>query len=83
MAKVAKAADVPATVRPHGLRHTAITEALEVSGGNLRAAARFSRHQRLETILIYDDNRTDVAGQLAAKVTSRFTRTAPAAAGGG
>jgi hypothetical protein len=41
------------------------------------------RPGRLETILIYDDNRTDVAGQLAAKVTSRFTRTAPAAAGGG
>ena len=76
-------AEVAGPVRPHGLRHTAITEALEVSGGNLREAAKFSRHQRLETILIYDDNRTDVAGQLAAKVTSRFTRTAsPAAVGG-
>ena len=83
VAKAAKGAEVAGPVRPHGLRHTAITEALEVSGGNLREAAKFSRHQRLETILIYDDNRTDVAGQLAAKVTSRFTRTAPAAAGGG
>lgn len=82
VAKAAKGAEVAGPVRPHGLRHTAITEALEVSGGNLREAAKFSRHQRLETILIYDDNRTDVAGQLAAKVTSRFTRTAPAAAGG-
>jgi integrase/recombinase XerC len=79
VAKAAKGAEVAATVRPHGLRHTAITEALEVSGGNLREAAKFSRHQRLETILIYDDNRTDVAGQLAAKVTSRFTRAAPPA----
>ena len=67
-----KASKVPATVRPHGLRHTAITTALDASGGNIREAAKFSRHQRLETVLIYDDRRTDVAGQLAAQVTSRY-----------
>ncbi len=76
VAKAAEVAEVAGTVRPHGLRHTSITEALEVSGGDIRAAARFSRHKRLETILIYDDNRTDMGGQLAAKVTSRFIRTA-------
>ena len=64
--------EVAGTVRPHGLRHTAITTALDASGGNIREAAKFSRHQRLETVLIYDDRRTDVAGQLAAQVTSRY-----------
>ena len=36
VAKAAERAEVAGPVRPHGLRHTAITEALEVSGGNLR-----------------------------------------------
>lgn len=51
--------------RPHGLRHAGITEALERTGGNLRAAARFSRHRDWRTLAIYDDNREDVAGQVA------------------
>lgn len=53
------------TTRPHGLRHAGITEALERTGGNLRAAARFSRHRDWRTLAIYDDNREDVAGKVA------------------
>jgi integrase len=41
--------------RPHGLRHQAITSALD-SG---RAVRKFSRHAKL---LVYDDARRDVAG---------------------
>lgn len=53
-------------VRPHGVRHTAITEALEQSGGNVRKAQKFSRHANVQTVLIYDDARQDLAGEVAA-----------------
>lgn len=54
--------------RPHGLRHTAITSALDKSDGNTRAVKKFSRHVREETLEKYDDNRTDLAGKIAALV---------------
>lgn len=57
-------------VRPHGLRHAAITEALELTRGDLRAVQRFSRHKDVRTISRYDDNRTDLGGQVAALVSS-------------
>jgi integrase/recombinase XerC len=52
-------------VRPHGLRHSAITRALEVSGGNIRLVQRFSRHVSADTVQLYDDNRTDQGGRVA------------------
>lgn len=55
-------------VRPHGLRHAGITRALDVTGGNVRDVARFSRHRDVRTLTIYDDNRTDLAGKVAAAV---------------
>jgi len=54
--------------RPHGLRHSAITCALDRTGGDIRAVQRFSRHAKPETVLAYDDNRRDLAGSTAAKV---------------
>jgi integrase/recombinase XerC len=52
-------------VRPHGLRHAGITEALERTRGNLRAVQRFSRHRDLRLLLVYDDNREDLGGEVA------------------
>jgi integrase/recombinase XerC len=52
-------------VRPHALRHSAITQALSVSGGDVRSVAKFSSHRSIQTVLLYDDVRTDVAGQIA------------------
>ena len=49
--------------RPHGLRHAAITEALDLTGGDVRKAQRFSRHRNLQTLLRHDDNRQDLAGE--------------------
>lgn len=63
--QVGRAATLPRRVRPHGLRHAAITEALELTGGDVRAVARFSRHRRLDTLMVYDDNRQDIAGRVA------------------
>jgi integrase/recombinase XerC len=58
-------------VRPHGLRHAAITEALEATGGDVRAVQRFSRHADLNMVLAYDDDRRDLAGEVARKVAER------------
>jgi integrase/recombinase XerC len=55
-------------VRPHGLRHEAITRALDEMHGDVRTVRRFSRHASAETVLIYDDQRQDVAGDVARKV---------------
>lgn len=53
-------------IRPHGFRHTAITAALDDSGGDVRKVREFSRHAKLETLLVYDDNLQDHAGDIAA-----------------
>jgi integrase/recombinase XerC len=57
-------------VWPHGLRHAAITEALDLTGGNVRAVQKFSRHRDVRVIERYDDNRTDLAGQVARQLAA-------------
>lgn len=37
-------------VRPHGLRHAAVTEAFDRTRGNVRAVQRFSRHRDLSVL---------------------------------
>jgi len=56
--------------RPHGLRHAAITEALDLTGGNVRAVQKFSRHADVRILAVYDDNRQDLAGDVAKLVSS-------------
>jgi integrase/recombinase XerC len=56
--------------RPHGLRHAAITEALDLTRGDVRAVQRFSRHRDLKTLTIYDDNRRDMGGEVAKLVAN-------------
>jgi integrase/recombinase XerC len=58
------------TVRPHGLRHLAITTALDRSNGDVRAVAKFSRHKDLRTLSRYRDNRPGLAGNVAALVAA-------------
>jgi integrase/recombinase XerC len=57
-------------LRPHGLRHAAITQALELTNGNYRAVARFSRHRDIRVLNVYDDNREDLGGSVARLVAS-------------
>ena len=57
-----------AKVRPHGLRHTAITEALDLTNGDVRAVQRFSRHRDLRTLQRYDDCRRDLGGEVAKRL---------------
>lgn len=55
-------------VRPHGLRHAAITTALDLTNGDVRAVQKFSRHANVATVIRYDDNRQDLAGDVATQV---------------
>ena len=57
--------------RPHGLRHTAITEACKVAQANgyaLEEVLDFSRHSDISTLLIYRDRERDCLGKLASLV---------------
>ncbi len=57
-------------VHPHGLRHAAITEALDVTHGDVRSVQRFSRHKDIRTLTVYDDNRRDMGGEIAKLVAA-------------
>ncbi|RYX82212.1 integrase [bacterium] len=50
---------------PHQLRHSAITAALDATGGDVRKVQRLSRHKKLETLMIYDDSRADHQGEVS------------------
>lgn len=58
-------------VRPHGLRHTAITEAVkaaQAAGISLEEVRDFSGHADVRTLMIYRDRERNVQGRLAALV---------------
>ncbi len=62
---LATSAGIVDHVRPHGLRHSAITKALDETNGDVRRVAAFSRHADVRTVSFYDDKRKDGAGELA------------------
>ena len=68
--RLGKAAGLPRDVRPHGLRDSAATSALD-AGRDLRDVRRFTRHRSLEMVLRYDDMRRDVAGEIACDLAGR------------
>lgn len=51
-------------VTPHGLRHTAATRALDLTGGDYRLVAQWSRHLNPDTLRNYDDRRQEFARKL-------------------
>ncbi|MBI4578583.1 MAG: preprotein translocase subunit SecY [Planctomycetes bacterium] len=66
-------AQVGFTVRPHGLRHTAITEACKAAqahGIALEEVLDFSRHTDVKVLMIYRDRERNVQGTLAALVAA-------------
>ncbi len=62
--ELAESAGLKDRLSPHRLRHTAITLALDASGGDVRRVQQLSRHARLETLQRYDDNRSDLQGEV-------------------
>lgn len=55
--ETAAAAGIKKRMSPHRVRHSGITAALDATNGNVREVKKLSRHARLDTLLIYDDNR--------------------------
>jgi integrase/recombinase XerC len=49
---------------PHKVRHSTITAALDRTNGDVRRVQKFSRHKKIDTLLIYDDNRLGVQGEI-------------------
>jgi integrase/recombinase XerC len=71
--RIADAAKVGRKVHAHGLRHSAITEALD-SGWDVRDVRLFSRHAKIDTVLIYDDRRKDLGGEISRDIGSQKRR---------
>lgn len=65
VAELGRRAGLDRPVRPHGLRHHSITSALDMTHGDVRAVQKFSRHKKLDVLMIYDDARQDEAGRIA------------------
>lgn len=63
--EAAQACGFSKILSPHRCRHSAITAALNATGGNVREVQKLSRHSKLETLLIYDDNRAGVQGKVS------------------
>src|SRR5262245_35432406 len=57
-------------LHPHAIRHSSITAALDLTGGDVRTVRAFSRHARVETVLRYDDQRRNGGGKVAALVAA-------------
>lgn len=60
-------------VRPHGLRHTSISEAVrrvQVVGMDVTKVLQFSRHKNLKTLQVYIDQVEDAQGKIAELVAS-------------
>jgi integrase/recombinase XerC len=68
--RLGQAAGLARPLRPHGLRHSAATSALD-SGRDVRQVRKFTRHRSLEMVLRYDDARRDVAGEIAKDLAGR------------
>lgn len=61
----ARSAGISKPMSPHRLRHSAITAALDATNGNVRKVQKLSRHKKLDTLMIYDDNRTNLQGEVS------------------
>jgi integrase len=60
---------------PHGLRHTAITTAIELAAENnveFTECRQFSGHSQIDTLLVYRDQTRNVQGVLANAVANRI-----------
>ena len=63
--KIAIGVKISKQMSPHRIRHSAITAALEATNGNVRKVQKLSRHKKLDTLMLYDDNRTNMQGEVS------------------
>ena len=57
--RLCKKAKIPKKMSPHRIRHSAITAALDATDGNIRKVQKLSRHKNINTVMTYDDNRSN------------------------
>jgi len=62
--KYAKLAGIDKVMSPHRVRHSSITEALNLTNGDVRKVQKLSRHKNINTLMIYDDNRQNLQGEV-------------------
>ncbi len=58
-----KKAGITKKMSPHRVRHGSITSALDKTG-DVRKVQKLSRHRNIATLMIYDDNRSNMQGEL-------------------
>ncbi len=63
--QLAKDSGITKKMSPHRIRHSAITAALDATNGNVRKVQKLSRHKKLDTLMLYDDNRTNMQGEVS------------------
>jgi integrase/recombinase XerC len=59
-----KAQATTKVLSPHRIRHSSITAALDATNGDVRRVRKLSRHKKVETVIIYDENRLRDQGEL-------------------
>lgn len=59
VSQTAEKAGIKKRISPHRIRHSGITAALDATNGNVREVKKLSRHARLDTLMVYDDNRVN------------------------
>jgi integrase len=72
VATLGRQAGLSQRVRAHGLRHEAVSRILAITNGNIDAAQKFARHADPKTTQRYNDNRLDVAHEMAKLLDEDF-----------
>ncbi len=60
--------------RPHGLRHTGTTDALDANGGNIPETMKRTGHKDPKTLMLYNDNRLRTAAATSEKIDELMKR---------
>jgi integrase/recombinase XerC len=61
----AEQAGIDKRFSPHRGRHSSITAAVELTGGDVRKVQNLSRHRKVETVLVYVDNAKGSQGEVS------------------
>jgi integrase/recombinase XerC len=61
-------------LHPHAIRHASITHVGDVTNGNIRAMKQQGRHSNVNTTMIYDDNRVNLAGAACERLSEMILK---------
>jgi integrase/recombinase XerC len=69
--KTSELAGIKKRMTPHKIRHSGITDALDLAEGDYRKVQHLSRHADPRTILVYEDNKNQYQLELTNKLAAR------------